>query len=419
MCLSYLSTLCASGAYFIELCSLPLLLIICGYLQVCRVREEDVLKQKAYILFYVRERVRSSVIHKDNGAASLSEKEMFSEKIACLNGVIRNALVEKTLDFSLITKVDTKLQMQKPDKGQPSDISAVSRDQCSNEHSNIEDVKASTSQNNTPVQKVQWTFPDGGDALSSKKEQMTQGVQREIISPGQPEVCILDMKTQKLNPDNGQPSNINSTTSQDQCSNEHGSTEVTKDLTSQNNELVQKARCTNSDSTATLYSKPEQIAPANQMETTSIGQPGACIPCDASSGKNAYEKPLQDLDLQLESDAALVDSGKDILNSALQLCNGVDGLLGTNEQANESRTYAFCKPTPDSDATTIAQVIPTEVTLRCFRYCLLILSILFEFSLLYIYSSSCKYGRFPCRITHWTLDMITLRRKSFLKTLNM
>ncbi|CAD6249129.1 unnamed protein product [Miscanthus lutarioriparius] len=268
--------------------------------------------------------------------------------------------VEKTLDFSLITKVDTKLQMQNPDKGQPSHISAVSQDQCSNEHSNIEDVKASTSQNNAPVQKVPCTLPDGADALSTKEEQVTQCVQREIISPGQPEVCIPDMKTQKLNPDNDQPSNINTTISQDQCSNEHGSTEVTKDLTSQNNELVQKARCTDPDGTATLYSKPEQITPANQMERTSIGQPDACILCDASSDQKAYEKPLQDV--PLESDGALVNSGKDILNSALRLCSGVDGLLGANEQANEPRTYAFCKPTPDSDATTIAQAIPTEVT---------------------------------------------------------
>jgi len=107
--------------------------------------------------------------------------------------------------------------------------------------------------------------------------------------------------------------------------------------------------------------KPEQITPANQMERTSIGQPDACILCDASSDQKAYEKPLQDV--PLESDAALVNSGKDILNSALYLCNGVDGLLGANEQANEPRTYAFCKPTPDSDATTIAQAIPTEVTL--------------------------------------------------------
>jgi ubiquitin carboxyl-terminal hydrolase 36/42 len=349
------------GHALFELCSLLLLLIICGYFQVCQVREQDVLKQKAYILFYVRERVRSSVIRKGNGASSLSEKELFSEKIACMNGIIRNALVEKTLDFSLITKVDTKLQMQNLDKGQPSDISAVSQDQCSNEHSNIEDVKASMSQNNAPVQKVPCTLPDGADALSTKDEQITQRVQREIVSPGQPEVCIPDMKTQKLNPDNDQTSNINTTISQDQCSNEHGSTEVTKDLTSQNNELVQKARCTDPDGTATLYSKPEQITPANQMERTSIGQPDACIPCDASSDQKAYEKPLQDV--PLESDGALVNSGKDILNSALQLCNGVDGLLGANEQANEPRTYAFCKPTPDSDATTIAQAIPTEVTL--------------------------------------------------------
>jgi hypothetical protein len=72
------------GHALFELCSLLLLLIICGYFQVCQVREQDVLKQKAYILFYVRERVRSSVIRKGNGASSLSEKELFSEKIACM-----------------------------------------------------------------------------------------------------------------------------------------------------------------------------------------------------------------------------------------------------------------------------------------------------------------------------------------------
>lgn len=311
------------------------------------------------MLFYVRERVRSSVIHEDNGAASLSEKEILSEKIACMDGVIRNGLVEKALDLSLISKVDTKLQMQNPDNGQPSDIGAASRNQCSNEH-NIE-VKSSMSGNNAGVRKVPCTLPGGADALSTKVEPITPGVQREVISPGQPEVCILDMKSQKLNLDNDQPCNISTITSQDQCSNEHGSTEVSKASTSQNNEPVQNTTCADLDGTATLYSKTEQITPVNQRETTSKGEPDACIPCDASSDENAYEKPLQHL--QLEFDSALVDSGKDILNSALQLCNGVDGLLGANEQANEPLTHAFCKTIPDSDATIIAQVIPNEVTL--------------------------------------------------------
>ncbi|TKW42026.1 hypothetical protein SEVIR_1G357000v4 [Setaria viridis] len=326
--------------------------------EVRQVREADVLRQKAYMLFYVRDKVRSAVIQKDNGDASLSEKKIISEKITCMNGAIRNGLVEKTLDFSTIAKEDIKLQKHDPDKGQPSDISATSQDQCSNEHSSIEVINASTSQNNVSVQKAPHTLPDGVDTLSTKAEQIALSVQRETMSPGQPDVFILDMKSQKLNPDDGQPSNI-SATSQDQCSNEHGSTEVTKASTSQNNEPVQKATCSHLDGTATS-TKTEQTAPASQRETTFTAQPDACVLCDANSDQKAYEKPLQEL--QLESDGALTDSGKGIPASAFQLCNGADGLLGANEQAIEPQTEVFCKPTPDSDATTIAPFIPTEDT---------------------------------------------------------
>ncbi|KAF8689896.1 hypothetical protein HU200_041528 [Digitaria exilis] len=149
-----------------------------------------------------------------------------------------------------------------------------------------------------------------------------------------------------------------STTSQDQRSNEQGSTEVAKASTSQNNEPVQKA--TYSDLGGTASTITEQIASASQRETTSTAQPDACILCDASSVQRAYEKPLQEL--QLEPDGALPDSGKDTPVSAFQLCNGADALLGANEHTNEPRTEVFCKPTLDCDATTIASVIPVEIT---------------------------------------------------------
>ncbi|CAL5056221.1 unnamed protein product [Urochloa decumbens] len=324
--------------------------------KVRQVREADVLRQKAYMLFYVCDKVKSSVIKKDNGAASLSEKEIISEKVACMNGATRNGSVEKTMSFSTIAKEDMKLQKHDPDNSQPSDISAISLDQGSNEHRNIE---VSTSQNNEPVQKDPHTLPDGVDTLSTKAEQITLGVQRETTSPGQPDVCVLDMKSHKLNPDDGQPSNINASL-QDQCSNEHKSTEVTKASTSQNNDPVQKATCAHLDGTATFSTKIGQTAPASQSETMSTAQLNACILCDESSDKKAYEKPVQEL--QLEPDGELTDSGKDIPASAFQLCNVADGLLGTNKQANEPRTEAFCQPTPDSDTTTIASVIPTEDT---------------------------------------------------------
>ncbi|KAF8730121.1 hypothetical protein HU200_017091 [Digitaria exilis] len=271
------------------------------------------------MLFYVREKVRSSVIHKDNGAASLSEKDIISGKIACMNDAIRNGLVEKAFDFSTIAIEGMKLQKHDPDNGQPCGISATSQDQGSNEHSNIEVIDASTSQNNEPAQKAPHTLPDGVDTLSTKSEQITLGLQRETMSPGQPDVCILVMKSEKMNPDDGQPSII-STTSQDQCSNEQGSTEVTKVSTSQNNDPVQKATCSDLDGTAST--KTEQIAPVSQRETTYTAQPDACILCDVSSDQKAYEKPLQEL--QLEPDGALPDSGKDTPVSAFQLCNGAD-----------------------------------------------------------------------------------------------
>ncbi|PUZ78033.1 hypothetical protein GQ55_1G421000 [Panicum hallii var. hallii] len=370
--------------------------------QVRQVREADVLRQKAYMLFYVRDEVRSSVIHKGNGAASLSEKEMISKKIACMNGAIRSGLVEKTLYFPSMSKEDMKLQKHDPDNGQPSDITATSQDQCSNEHSTTEVINALTSKNNEPEEKAPHALPDSVDTLSTKAEQITLVVQREMISPGQPDVCILEMKSQKLNPDNGESNNI-SASSQEQCSNEHGNTEVTKDSTSQNNEPVQKASCSHLAGTATFSTKPEQTALANQRETTSTAQPNVCIICDASSDQKVYEKPLQELqlepdgalpdsgkdfpasalpdacslrdassgqkayenplqDLQIEPDGALIDSGKYNPASVFQSCNGADGLLRANEQANEPRTDAFCKPTPNSDATIITPVVLTEDT---------------------------------------------------------
>ncbi|KAG2662224.1 hypothetical protein PVAP13_1KG516500 [Panicum virgatum] len=368
--------------------------------QVRQVREADVLRQKAYMLFYVRDEVRSSVIHKGSGATSFSEKEMISKKIACMNGAIRSGLMEKTLYFPPISKEDMKLQKHGLDNGQPSDITATSQGQCSNEHSTTEVINASTSKNIEPEEKAPHALPEGVDTLSTRAEQIALGVQRAIMSRGQPDVCILEMKSQKLNPDNGQSNNI-SASSQEQCSNEHGNTEFTKDSTSQNNEQVQKASCSHVAGTATFSTKTEQTALINQRDTMSTAQPDVCIVCDANSDQKVYEKPLQELqlepdgaltdsgkdfpasaqpdacslcdassdqkayekplqDLQLEPDGALTDSGIDIPASVFQSCNGADGLLRANEQANEPRTYAFWKPAPNTDATIIAVVLTED-----------------------------------------------------------
>ncbi|XP_062221710.1 ubiquitin carboxyl-terminal hydrolase 23-like isoform X3 [Phragmites australis] len=155
--------------------------------QVRQVREGDVLRQKAYMLFYVRDRVRSSVIHRDNGVYSLPDKKMIPEKIAFMDGAIRNGLVETALNACSFTNEDTKLQKQNPDNGHPSNFCNALQDQCSNAYSKTEVIEASTSQNNEPasVQQALCPHPDGAATLFTKTNQITSDSQRE------PDACIL------------------------------------------------------------------------------------------------------------------------------------------------------------------------------------------------------------------------------------
>jgi hypothetical protein len=271
-------------------------------------------------------------MYSDNCTVNLSVNKMISEKITCMNGSIKKDTVEtKTLRVPSFVKEDVNLKKQNSENGQSSNISNAPQDQCSKSHSNTEVLEAAASPNNDPAS-------------------------------------------------------------------------------------TQKASCIRPDTAAVnLPMKTEQIAPDNRREITSPAQADVSVLHNASFNQKLYEKQLQEH--QLETDDALTDSRKDApaalctygvgdgllgrngqssephigpCPAALPIHDGGQGLLGPNGQASEHQTdpipaafpvwngtgvilekYGqvsgpadpFCKPTPTiSDTVSIAQIIPTEVT---------------------------------------------------------
>ncbi|XP_024318308.1 ubiquitin carboxyl-terminal hydrolase 23 isoform X2 [Brachypodium distachyon] len=161
--------------------------------QVHQVREADVLRQKAYMLFYVRDRVRSSVIFKDNGAANYYKKNPIPEKITCMNGTNRNSLMETTLNVSPFINGDVKSQKQNSDNDHSSIFGSSSRGQCSKNPSNIEVIEAATIQNNdmVSVQQAPSLHPVGAATLSIQTNKTTSDSQTETMSPAQPDAIVL------------------------------------------------------------------------------------------------------------------------------------------------------------------------------------------------------------------------------------
>ncbi|XP_015627622.1 ubiquitin carboxyl-terminal hydrolase 23 isoform X1 [Oryza sativa Japonica Group] len=163
--------------------------------EVYQVREADVLRQKAYMLFYVRDRTRSSVMYSDNCTVNLSVNKMISEKITCMNGSIKKDTVEtKTLRVPSLVKEDVNLKKQNSENGQSSNISNAPQDQCSKSHSNTEVLEAAASPNNDPAstQKASCIRPDTAAVnLPMKTEQTAPDNRREITSPAQADVSVL------------------------------------------------------------------------------------------------------------------------------------------------------------------------------------------------------------------------------------
>ncbi|XP_047083056.1 ubiquitin carboxyl-terminal hydrolase 23-like [Lolium rigidum] len=148
--------------------------------QVRQVREADVLRQKAYMLFYVRDRVRSSMMN-----TNFIEKKAISEKIACMNDSLRNGLREATLNVSPFINGDMKSQKQNLDNGHPTIFGNSSRGQCSKKPSSIEVLEAAAVQSNDmiSVQEALCIQPDTAATLSINTNKTTSDSQSEIISP--------------------------------------------------------------------------------------------------------------------------------------------------------------------------------------------------------------------------------------------
>jgi len=64
-----------------------------------QVREADVLRQKAYMLFYVRDSIGNPVARKDNSTANLNTKKT-PEKISTLNGITQGSVKAEHLNGS-------------------------------------------------------------------------------------------------------------------------------------------------------------------------------------------------------------------------------------------------------------------------------------------------------------------------------
>ncbi|XP_062233443.1 ubiquitin carboxyl-terminal hydrolase 23-like isoform X2 [Phragmites australis] len=67
--------------------------------QVRQVREADVMRQKAYMLFYVRDSIGNSMARKDNSIANVPVNKTF-EKVSYLNGTIQSGVKSQKLDGS-------------------------------------------------------------------------------------------------------------------------------------------------------------------------------------------------------------------------------------------------------------------------------------------------------------------------------
>ncbi|XP_073358605.1 uncharacterized protein [Aegilops tauschii subsp. strangulata] len=153
--------------------------------EVCQVREADVLRQKAYMLFYVRDRVRSSVMFKNNDAAGSLVKNAISEKAAYMNGTIRNGFMEAKLNVPSFTNGDVKSQKQNPNDDRPSIFGSSSRGQCSKYSSSTEVIEAAAVQNNGMV-----SVPTAAANLSINTTKTTSDSEREIASSAQPDVIV-------------------------------------------------------------------------------------------------------------------------------------------------------------------------------------------------------------------------------------
>ncbi|KAF2925519.1 ubiquitin carboxyl-terminal hydrolase 23 isoform X2 [Oryza sativa Japonica Group] len=145
--------------------------------QVRQVREADVLRQKAYMLFYVRDRVGNPTPRKDNITANMPARRTIPEKISGLSDMIQSGVIEAKLNGSSSPYGDKRLH----------GISNGNSIKTSREHylkkdGKTEAPKASENNGLASTQKASAPQIDGA-TLSAQSKQITSTGHREELQP--------------------------------------------------------------------------------------------------------------------------------------------------------------------------------------------------------------------------------------------
>ncbi|KAM3194778.1 hypothetical protein ACQJBY_071060 [Aegilops geniculata] len=150
--------------------------------QVRQVREADVLKQKAYMLFYVRDRIGNTLGRKDNSTPNLPVNKMIPGKISSINGVIGSGVMEAK-SSGLTSHANKKLQITSNAHSSVSSMTLV--DHCSTNAGKAETAAALQNTVLPAAQKALGPQNDGA-TLSTKSKQVASSSHKETSSSGQP-----------------------------------------------------------------------------------------------------------------------------------------------------------------------------------------------------------------------------------------
>uniref|UniRef100_A0A0D9WMM9 Ubiquitin carboxyl-terminal hydrolase n=1 Tax=Leersia perrieri TaxID=77586 RepID=A0A0D9WMM9_9ORYZ len=144
--------------------------------QVRQVREADVLRQKAYMLFYVRDRVSNPMPRKDNSIANMPGKKTMPERISGPNGIIQSGVMEAKLNGSSSPYGDKRLHSIS--NGNLSIMNKTSADNCSKIDGKPEAPTAPVNNGLASTQKAPAPQIDSA-TLSSQSKQVASSGHRE------------------------------------------------------------------------------------------------------------------------------------------------------------------------------------------------------------------------------------------------
>ncbi|CAM0913124.1 unnamed protein product [Alopecurus aequalis] len=158
--------------------------------QVRQVREADVLKQKAYMLFYVRDRVNNTLVRKDSSTPNVLVNKMIPGKISCLNGVME-------AKSSGLSSPYADKRSQSISNGHSGVSGMTSVGHCSRNDGKTETAAVPQRSVMSTTQKA--LVPGNDDAiLSTKSKQVSSFSHKEASLSGQPASIITASSNQTM-----------------------------------------------------------------------------------------------------------------------------------------------------------------------------------------------------------------------------